>query len=47
MKKLIGALVLVVVSNHALAVVKCEPSPRGGMCCWDTKVDGPFRPLSC
>jgi hypothetical protein len=47
MKKIVAMLCAVALSSTAVAAVKCEPSPRGGMCCWDTKVDGPFRPLSC
>lgn len=36
-----------VVSTPSFAVVKCVPTPGGGMCCWDTEVDGPFKPLNC
>lgn len=36
-----------VVSTPTLAAIKCEPDGRGGMCCWDTKEDGPFKPLGC
>ena len=25
----------------------CVPDGRGGMCCWETTVEGPFRPVSC
>jgi len=38
---------IAVVSTPALAVVKCVPDGRGGMCCWDTKTEGPFKPLNC
>jgi hypothetical protein len=47
MKKSLAILCAMMMSSSVLAAVKCEPSPRGGMCCWDTKVDGPFRPLGC
>jgi hypothetical protein len=36
-----------VVSTPALAAIKCVPDGRGGMCCWDTETEGPFKPLSC
>ena len=29
------------------AVMKCESDGRGGMCCWDTDKDGPFKPIKC
>jgi hypothetical protein len=31
---------------HTSAFV-CVPDGRGGMCCWETTVEGPFRPVSC
>jgi hypothetical protein len=34
-------------AGSAHAVIKCEPDGRGGLCCWDTKTDGVFRPISC
>ena len=33
--------------TSAYAAVKCVPDGRGGMCCWDTNTDGPFKPISC
>jgi hypothetical protein len=33
--------------RSAHAVTKCEPDGKGGLCCWDTAVDGIFRPISC
>lgn len=47
MKKLIIAVCLVVSVSPAIAATKCEPDGRGGVCCWDTTKEGPFRPLSC
>lgn len=29
------------------AAVKCVPDGRGGMCCWDTERDGPWKPIGC
>lgn len=36
-----------VISVEAYAVVKCAPDGRGGMCCWDTDRDGPWKPIGC
>lgn len=36
-----------VVSTPTLAATKCVPTTGGGMCCWDTDRDGPFKPLNC
>lgn len=47
MKKAIVALCIAMMSSTAFAAVKCERDSRGNMCCWDTKTDGPFRPMSC
>lgn len=47
MKKLLIALLIANFSLPAVAAIKCEPDRRGGMCCWDTVRDGPFRPLGC
>lgn len=47
MKKVIMLLAVCMLSFNAHAAVKCERSPNGGMCCWDTRTDGPFRPLGC
>jgi len=47
MKAIVAMLCAVTLSSTVMAAVKCESSPRGGMCCWDTKVDGPFRPIGC
>jgi hypothetical protein len=32
---------------EAYAVVKCAPDGRGGVCCWDTDKDGPWKPIEC
>ena len=47
MKKAIALLCALMVSSSAFAAIKCERDSRGGMCCWDTVKDGPFRPLGC
>lgn len=47
MKKIITLVFLTVLSFSAVAAVKCVPDGRGGMCCWDTSTDGPFRPIGC
>jgi hypothetical protein len=47
MKKLIGFAIVVLISTSAVAAVKCVPDGRGGMCCWDTNTDGPFKPIGC
>lgn len=35
-----------VLAISAQAAVRCEQAP-GGLCCWDTEVDGIYKPLSC
>lgn len=47
MKKVVMLLVVGMLSFNAQAYMKCESDGRGGMCCWDTKKDGPFKPLGC
>ena len=47
MKKLIAVALLAMVSFSSYAQVKCESDGRGGMCCWDTKTQGPYKPISC
>ena len=47
MKKVTIALIVALMSVNTFAAVKCERDSRGGMCCWDTDKDGPFRPLVC
>ena len=34
-------------SATATAAIKCERNINGTLCCWDTAVEGPFKPLSC
>ena len=46
MKTLI-AITLVLFLSTSYAVTKCVPDGRGGLCCWDTDTDGPFKPMSC
>jgi hypothetical protein len=52
MKKLL--IMLMVITGAAVGNVGsslnafvCVPDGRGGMCCWETTVEGPFRPVSC
>jgi len=47
MKKLIAFAFAAMLSSSVFAQVKCESDGRGGMCCWDTKQYGPFKPLVC
>ncbi len=47
MKKVIAFTCAVMLSSSVFAATKCVPDGRGGMCCWDTVRDGPFRPLGC
>jgi hypothetical protein len=47
MKKALAILCVALMSSSAIAATKCVPDGRGGICCWDTEKDGPFRPLSC
>ncbi len=47
MKTVIALVCAVMLSSTAVAATKCVPDGRGGMCCWDTVRDGPFRPLGC
>lgn len=47
MKKAIALLCVLMVSSSAYAAMKCVPDGRGGMCCWDTDKQGPFKPLGC
>jgi hypothetical protein len=47
MKKLIVMSFVALLSFNTFAAVKCVPDGRGGMCCWDTNTQGPFRPIGC
>jgi hypothetical protein len=47
MKAILTVVCAVMLSSNAVAAIKCESDRNGGMCCWDTKVDGPFRPINC
>ena len=49
MKALMVMLVFAaaLVSTPSFAAIKCVPDGRGGLCCWDTRTDGPFKPLGC
>jgi hypothetical protein len=47
MKKLIVLAMIAMLSTSVYAAVKCQPDGRGGMCCWDTEKDGPWKPIGC
>lgn len=47
MKKFFIASCLTLFISPAFAAIKCERMPSGSLCCWDTAVEGPFRPFSC
>jgi len=47
MKKLIALAMVAMLSTSVYAATKCVPDGRGGMCCWDTNSDGPFKPIGC
>lgn len=47
MKALIIVALTVLSIGSVSAQVKCESDGRGGMCCWDTRTQGPFRPFGC
>lgn len=47
MKKVIMLLVVGMLSFNAHSAIKCERTYDGGTCCWDTRVDGPFKPINC
>jgi hypothetical protein len=47
MKKLLSFVVVVLLSTSAFAATKCVSDGRGGVCCWDTEKDGPWKPISC
>lgn len=46
MKALLFVLAMAL-SATATAAMKCERNADGTLCCWDTSVEGPFKPLSC
>ena len=41
------ALILVMVFSLSYAATKCERDYTGGICCWDTNTEGPFKPINC
>ena len=45
--KIIVLTIALILSSSVFAATKCVPDGRGGMCCWDTTRDGPFKPLGC
>ena len=46
MKAIVLAIALII-STQTFAAIKCERDSRGGMCCWDTDKEGPFKPIGC
>jgi len=47
MKTVLTLVCAVMLTSNAVAAIKCERDSRGNTCCWDTKVDGPFKPILC
>jgi len=47
MKKVIMLLAVSMLSFNAYSAIKCERNFDGTICCWDTNVDGPFKPIIC
>jgi hypothetical protein len=45
MKKLI-IVAMAVISFNAVAATRCEPTPSGGMCCWDI-TKSIVKPIGC
>ena len=46
MKTILFVLAMMI-SVSSYGATKCEPDGKGGVCCWDTEKDGPFKPFSC
>jgi len=42
---LFGSLLSYCVNSYA--ATKCERDYTGGICCWDTNTEGPFKPINC
>lgn len=47
MKTIFALCLSFMLTAPVVAAIKCVPDGRGGMCCWDTNRDGPFKPLNC
>lgn len=50
MKRLIlivSLLGLVSVFSTSHSAIKCIRKADGSTCCWDTTVEGPYKPISC
>jgi hypothetical protein len=45
--KAIMFVLAMALSATATAAIKCERNLDGSTCCWDTAVEGPYKPLSC
>ena len=48
MKKFVITYVIsLLLSSGVYAQTKCVPDGRGGICCWDTNTEGPYKPINC
>jgi len=48
MKKFVIAYVIsLLFVTSVFAATKCERDINGGVCCWDTNTEGPFKPINC
>jgi len=45
--KTLIAITLIMVFSISYAATKCERDYTGGICCWDTNTEGPFKPINC
>ena len=45
--KTLLSITLVLIMSTAYAGTKCERDYTGGICCWDTNTEGPFKPINC
>ena len=46
-KYVISYVITLLLATNVIAAVKCVPDGRGGVCCWDTDRDGPWKPIDC
>jgi hypothetical protein len=45
--KALLTITLVLLLSTSYAATRCEKDSSGGICCWDTETEGPFKPISC
>jgi hypothetical protein len=38
---------MIILMGSAYPATKCERDYTGGICCWDTNTEGPFKPINC